>query len=326
MGYPSPYITPAEVLNWSLPVSWTRIGPVNATPNQNTAQIQQMCDIATSIVNGELNQVARATVDIETLQGPGHRIGIINSSGLARCMTSMTPVLKVVQVRIAVGPPQQVAAGQPYSFSWILVPNGLSFPEQQPFGLYGSSAPGGSTAGMNAIMVAGGYIGWQFGRNNTRVELTYVNGWPHTSLTASASSGTSTLSVDDVTGWYNSSMAEGAIGEISDLPNTEVVHVTAVSAAGSVNGEPAGPGTLTLAAPLAHTHAAGVICTAMPHSLRDATALFVAAQAVRAGLATVTAPTVPGAAGGGAGVESMVSFLEHSAVLQLNTYRRIIGT
>jgi hypothetical protein len=327
--FPTPYITEEEVVNWTLPVTWSRIGPANnPTPQQNVGQIEQMCEIATSIVDGELNQMARATVDVETVDGPGHRVGVVNSTGLARCLTSMTPVLKVVGVRIAVGPPQQTVSGQPYNFQWITVPSGLFYPQQQPFRLYGSSGPGGSSAGQNAIMVAGGYISWVWGRLNTHIELTYVNGWPHTSLTAEALSGATTLQVDDVTGWYNSTLAAGALGQISDLPNTENATVTAVTAAGSVDGEPAGPGTLTLAAPLTYTHQAGTVFTAMPKALRDATALFVAAQAVRAGLATISAPALPGAAGGAGagGVEGMVAFLEHSATIQLGTYRRIFGT
>jgi len=324
--FPSPYVAGYEVVNWTLPVTWSRIGPVNPTPNQNTGQIEQMCEIATSIVDGELNQLARATVDIETLDGPGHRIGMVNTSGLARVMTSMTPVLEVVQVRVAVGPPQQTQTGQPYNYNWVVVPNGLAYPQQQPFHLYGTAGPSGASGGQNAIMVAGGYINWLAGRMNIHVEATYVNGWPHTALAANATAGDTVLQVDDVSGWYNAPLAMGVRGQISDLPNNENCLVTAITAAGSVNGAPAGPGTLTLASPLVSNHEAGRIFTAMPKSLRDATALFVAAQAVRAGLATLSAPTTPGVAGGGGGIEASVAFLEHSATIQLGTYRRVFGT
>ena len=50
-------------------------------------------------------------------------------------------------------------------------------------------APGGSADGGQAILVGGGYINKCYGRNGWAIEVTYINGWPHTSLTAAVAAG-----------------------------------------------------------------------------------------------------------------------------------------
>ena len=99
------------------------------------------------------------------------------------------------------------------------------------------------------------------------------------------------------------------------------LHVSA-----TVNGEPAGPGTLALASGLVYAHTAGPLVSAMPTSIRDATGLFAAAEGLRKGMAAITVPNLPGSGGGTGSVIAGIEYLEKLAVLELNTFRRVIGT
>lgn len=311
-------------------MSFTRQGPSNATPDQLQAALQDLCVTATAMANNEVGQTLRATVDLETLQAPSHRVGI-EPNGWARFVTSLFPVLKVVQCQVAYGGPRTPAAGGVAAFNYTTVPAGMAFPEQAPFGVLGSSAPGGATGGMNAIMIAGGFVNWGRGRMGTRISMLYVNGWPHTSITETVDAGVTVLPVDDVTGWFNSADAVGATGRIFNQESSEIVHVigaTPNTAPTDINPEPHGPGTLTLAGPTTFAHtvgpAHGPIVTALPTTVRDATMLFAAAQGLRNGMATMTAPSLPGAAtsSGTGGVQGAIKFLEEQAAWNLRSFKR----
>jgi hypothetical protein len=325
--YPSAYVTPNDLLEASLPVNWGAQGPTNAQSNAQLARLSEVCEIATTDVNNTTSMNLRATVDTETLLGPGHRIGIL-PNGWARFVASMFPILKVVQVQTACGPPP---------FTWTTLPAGSAFPEQQPFSVYGSGSPGGSTGGQNAIYIAGCWVGWGNGRMGTWVAATYVNGWPHAGLAAAAPAGSLTLSVDDVTGWYNSVFVNpvtgltglGASGRIWDGASSEVVEVVSVAATNAAGQlEPSGPGTLTLAAPTVYAHtpasSGGPLISALPPTVRDAALLFAAAQGLRKGLGAITVPSLSGtSAGSGGGAEAAIEFLLHEATVKLASFHRV---
>ena len=52
-----------------------------------------------------------------------------------------------------------------------------------------SVAPGGSAEGGQAVIVGGGYINKCYGRNGWAIQVTYLNGWPHCSLTSAVDAG-----------------------------------------------------------------------------------------------------------------------------------------
>ena len=58
-----------------------------------------------------------------------------------------------------------------------------------PVSIYDSVAPGGSAEGGQAIIVGGGYINWSLNRNGWLIQVTYLNGWPHCSLTEAVDAG-----------------------------------------------------------------------------------------------------------------------------------------
>src|ERR1019366_1065177 len=61
---------------------------------------------------------------------------------------------------------------------------------------YGSSAPSGDASGGQAIIVGPGYISWQYGRNGFAIQVSYLNGWPHASLTSYCAPGVTSLPVN----------------------------------------------------------------------------------------------------------------------------------
>jgi hypothetical protein len=254
-------------------IDWTTLTPWDdATPAQNQAEIWNLCARATSKVDNYCNQVLRATIDTELLHGPDFKVTSGPGAGgsyptpywgnagfNARLVLSRWPVLEVTNV--------QTCPNSVWPRQWTAIPSGYYEPEVPAIGLYGSATPGGAAQGGQAIIVGGGYINWSLGRNGWVIQVTYVNGWPHSGLTSGASLGSTSLSVDDVTGWYNGALLEGAIGRIYDPTppggGNETIQVIGVSATGTVAGAPAGPGSLTLATGLTYPHTAGPLVSAL---------------------------------------------------------------
>ena len=262
------------------------------------AEIWNMCGRATGRVEGYINQVLRATTDVELLHGPDYRVTVGPASGgsiltpywgtsvpqNARLILSRWPVLQVTAVKVC---PNNV-----WPRSWTTVTSGFYEPEVPPIGLYGSVAPGASAEGGQAILVGGGFIDWMYGRNGYAIEVTYTNGYPHCSLTAACAAGDTTIAVNDCTGWaienYYGTYT-GATGRVVDSGQQEAVHVTAASAT-------AGPGTLTLSSPLGYPHQAGTLVTTLPAAVEQACIYFCTAEALTRGATSTTIHAVGGAA------------------------------
>ena len=253
---------------------------------------------ATSRVDGYINQTLRATVDVELIYGPDYYMTSGPAAGGAgptpywgnspaqntRITLSRWPVLQVTGVSTC------PANRWPQVFKPL--PAGYFAPLRPPIGIYGSVAPGGSAEGGQTIIVGGGYINWCYGRNGWAVEVSYLNGYPHCSLSASALAGATTISVNDCTGWAITNSYgtfTGATGRVVDSGAQEAVHVTTASVT-------AGPGTLTLSSPLNYNHQAGTILTTMPASVEQACIYFATAEALTRGATSTTIHSVGGAA------------------------------
>lgn len=287
------------------------------------AEIWNICARATSRCDGYTNQVLRATTDVELLHGPDYRVTVGPASGgayptpywgnsmaqNARLIMSRWPVLAVSQV--------QTCPNNLWPRQWTTLPTGYAEPESPPIGLFGSVAPGGSADGGQAIIVGGGYINWQYNRNGWAIQVTYINGWPHTSLTSAVAAGATTLPVNDCTGWaignYYGTYT-GATGVIEDSGQQEAVHVTSTSVA-------AGPGNLTISAAVAYPHQAGTVVTTIPQSVQQACIYFATAEALTRGATSTTIHSVGGAvAHSGADMDGLITLAE----LLLHPFRRII--
>lgn len=260
------------------------------------------------MADGIVNQVLRATVDIEQLSGPGDfRFQLQNNSGRARLLLSRSPVLQVLGG-------QMTPAGA-FPPQWTPLAANQFRIERPVIGVYGTSVAGGSGDGGQSILLAPGNVTWLFGRYNTDIQVTYVNGWPHASLTGAATAGQSFLTVDDCTGWGPpAGSTQGAAGTIYDGAQEEGVVCTAASAT-------QGPGTITLANPLQFSHGTGIVVTSMPGSIQQATILLAVSQAIVRGSTATTVQAVPGSSVGPGATSK--DFVEAARMI-LHPYRRVV--
>jgi hypothetical protein len=240
--------------------------------------------------------VLRATADTEYLTGPGQpRCTVDRNTGSGILVMRRWPVTDVLAI--------QTSPSRSFPRVWTPVPAGL-WDIRHPLISLGDSASATAPDGGCTIDVAPGYVSWADGSGGQRVQVCYVNGWPHTSLTAACTGGAGTLEVDDVTGWA------GAAGFAYDGSGTEQLSVLSVSATtpaelpdGAGIAE-AGPGTVTLSTPLTFGHAEGTVISALPADVVQATILAAAVQALQGGIDALTIQAMPGehsSTGGGAG-------------------------
>lgn len=306
MGPGTPYITPDMLQREPVGVSWASLVPRNAASSQDlNAILIDICQQATGLIDGYCNQVLRATLNTETLDGPHFRV-TVNSAGVARCVLSRSPILQITSV--------QVAPAATFPRSWTVVPSGSYEPEIPVLGVYGSSSPADSADGGPSFVLAPGYVTKSLGRNGYRIQVTYINGWPHTSLTAAATAATNTLQVDDCAGWAPVvAGGTGAVGIIYDGGLQEAVTVTAASAT-------AGPGILTLSSNLFFAHNKGIMLSTMPPQVRWACALLAASQALTRGATTTT---IHSTAGGSPAHSGAPEGLAAEAELALQPFRRV---
>ena len=305
-----PYVTSDQLLlgYWPLAVDFTTLPPgTNVTTVQKQAALAAVCDSATSQVSSYLNYPVRAILNTETLPGPDFRVTVRRNTGVGRVILSRWPVTSIVSVKVApmasMGPNQQ----------WTTVPAGSWTPEYPVIGRYSSNVPPGSGEGGQAILIAPYFINWCYGRDGFQVQVQYYHGWPHTSLSAPAHAGDTTVSVGDCTAWAPFTAGQpGAEGAIRDpAGGEEVVSVTAASAT-------TGPGTLTLSGPLAYAHGAGVMLTSLPATILWAAAEIAAAEALSRGAQAMVNAAAPGrSAGGNAKAE-----LKEHAFCTLDPYKR----
>ena len=282
----SPYVTPEVLTAAPTGISWSTIPPGSGvTPAQRYAEQSNICARATSQVDAYCNQPLRATLDTEVFRGPNFRATVLSGSRNGRIIMQRGPVLGIVSI--------QIAPDAYFPRQWTVIPASHYEPEYPPIGVYGSTAPSSGGEGGQAIIIESGWLNWSLGRSGWLVQVQYYNGWPHCGLTAAASAGDTVLHVDDCTAWAITnpfSDVTGATGTVYDSGQQELVQVTASSVT-------SGPGTLTLASPLAFDHAVSTIVSTLPQSVMWATILFGSSIALTRGATATTVQTIPGAGG-----------------------------
>lgn len=302
------YINAAMLTSHPAGLAWNTVPTLTASTAQQTAQLEQVCWQATSAVNRYCRQPLRATIATETSTGPGlPRIASDRRTRKGAIVTRRWPVTAVEAI--------QVSPSISFPSAWSLVPAG-QWKIRNPVILSAAPAPGTGPQGGNAIDVAPGYITWDRDKGGFDVMTSYQHGWPHAGVATAALAGAQTLAVDDVTGWA------GAVGFVYDGTSTELIEVTAAVAttpvqlpgvAGTVQ---AGPGTLTLAAPLGFAHTAGVIVSALPPDAIRATALHAAVIALET-IDAIATQSLSGRMAGG------TSVLAEEAEMILDDYVRV---
>ena len=251
---------------WFTGLSWTVVPSLTASTTEQQAQLDAVVRTASSQVDTFCRQPLRATVNTEVITGPGRgRLTVDPDSGIATVVCRRWPVTEVLAV--------QTSPARSFPPSWTPV-DGDQWSVRYPV------LPGAGPSGGNIVDLAPRVVDWAHGRGWWRVQHSYVSGWAHAGLTAQATAGTSTVEVDDVTGWA------GASGFLYDGTSTEPVTCDTVVAGVGValpNGAgivEAGPGTLTLTIPLVYGHGAGAVITALPETVLRGAALFAAVQAI----------------------------------------------
>lgn len=344
---PAPYVSPIELPTLPLGVSWTSLGQPSGTrpgPQQNNAALASICEVATQMVDDELNSEARAAVVTEMLNGPGSRLGIL-PSGYGRFMTSYRPVREVVA--------GSVAPAAMFPKTWNAMNAGSAYPEETP-----------GQDDCSSILISPQYVSWWLGRYGISVQMTMVTGWAHSQLTTSSAAADTEVHVDHLTGmtgarvWFlDGPNAETANVETvtMDTPSDYSATVTyragqvvlgtdsniygcliangpaapsqvqAITIGGSnpywaLNPTPTGPGTLTLASPLHYDHEPTVLVTSLRSTIRWAAALYAKSQALQRGLASVALQ----GDGKDAGPEEAIEAAERIAVAILGPFRRIL--
>jgi len=311
-GPGTPYITPEVLKSAPTGIDWDSIPDRRSSPREREAEIANTCLRATGLIEGVTNQVLRASVDTEFFTGPDFRV-TIQDTGVVRVCLSRWPIIQIIS--------GQVSPAFMFPRQWqVLAANQMDI-ERPPVGLFGAAQAADAPDGEQAILLAPGTINWWNGRNGWRLQFTYVNGWPHTSLTQPAAQGATIISVDDCTGWSPSvfdpvTSQFGATGIFYDGTYQEIAQVTQASAQ-------SGPGTLTLNTPLAWPHQTGVLFTTLSRAVMNATIDMAASLALERG---ATATVVQSVSGGGSGSGGPVgpAELRKFAIEAVKSYARVI--
>lgn len=310
LGPSTPYVSPEMLISAPTGISWSTIGGSASsgpkpTPAEFYAEILNICNRASSMANSFCNTTLRATVDSEVLTGPGDFRFQLQRNGRARLLLSRLPILSVI------GGQWTPAASFPANFTQI--PANQFRVEKPVIGTFGSSAPNGSGDGGQSVLLAPGIVTWLFGRLAYDVEVFYINGWPHAAIDQPATIGSSTLHVDDITGWA------GCVGTIHSGGGQESVSVTSITP--DTTAAISGPGTLNLSTPLVYQHASGTIITTLTGAVIQAVILLCVSQALVRGATATTVQSLPGSKSStGTGPPDLI----RQAKEMLAPYKRVI--
>lgn len=314
----TPYVTPAMLVNMPTGVAWSTIPQLGASASLNNSELVNICQRATATVDGYCNQVLRAEMGTEEIIGPDTRL-VMRQNGNAELFLRRWPITEVLAV--------DWSFASAFPVVWTSIPAGNWFIVDDQYNVYSGATPGASGVGSSSVQIAPGFVNWAYGRDAFRVRATYINGWPHTSLTADTAVGATTLSVGDVTGCGGGASTGVPAGTdfmwIYDGANTEMVQVGQPTSGTPINlGNGGtfyvGPGSVPCS-PLQYSHPPGTVVSALPADVIWAAALFAAAQTLTRG---TTATTVQGRAGTSSSSKDMDELMAEGEVL-LEPYRRI---
>jgi hypothetical protein len=305
----APYVTADVLQRQPAGLAWNVVPTLTPDSVEQAAQLDGVCQQVTSLIDGYLNQPARAVTVTEEVTGPGvmPRLHADPRTGIVTLVTRRRPVISVDAV--------QVSEARAFPPRWTPVPLDKTL-IRTPVMIPASGDMVTSPSGGNAVELAPGVLSRPHVRGYHRVAYSTTSGYPHTMLDATVQASADTLAVGDVTGWA------GWSGVLLDGPATEWVEVASVTAntarqlpngAGTVL---AGPGVLTLASPLRYEHEAGALVTALPLAVLQAAALKVAVVALET-LAGIAVQSSSGQLPGGLGA------LAFEAEVALQPYARI---
>jgi hypothetical protein len=309
----APYVSPEVLLNASTPVDWDSFPVFDPEPGRQRAEVMNLCRRASDALDEYLQSSLRATINTETVMGPGDPRAQLRKDGTWRLSMSRPPVVAVLS--------GTVSPTASFGSTVNPIPANLMMPEKPVMGIYGSNALGPVGEVGQAVLVASGFGSWGWGgRGGCRFTITYLNGYPHASLTEPASATDVTIHVDDITGMvgkFTGSGDSGAFCTFYPVDGSKQESASVLSADPDVAGALSGPGTLTLTAPLASSHARGELFTTLPSNVQQAAILMASSLALLKGATTVAIAT--GATGGPAMTPAELS---DQAKAMVHSYRR----
>lgn len=243
--FSTPYLTIAEYKQAPTAIDVDDLvgGGTSAINDQELANVIAR---ASSWMDSHCGQVLASTVDTETQRA------YIDRRGFLRIHPRYWPITQIVS--LSYGPLPNAIASVDTSTLWI-EQESVIFPIQ-----------GFSAAFSGPIQFSGNYstTSEQF------VSMTYVNGYPNTTLTASVSAFATSFSVSDVTGF-----SSGQQFSIYDGSSTEICTVSSSFVPAT------GAGTLSISSPLKYAHAPTISVSALPPAIKQA-AIYVTSAILKA--------------------------------------------
>lgn len=252
----TPYITPAEYTNAPTAVDVTQLIP-GGSAAANAVELANVIGRASSYADRICHQVLAATTDTDPT-----RRWRVNADRRIVVPLRYKPVLEIDAISVGDTPSLLGPLGPADLADVTILGDSLVEIPYQSIGL----ATVGQPLPAPASTVTPG---------RPLVQVTYVNGWANTTLSATAAAGTAQLTVASALGVY----AGTVLSVYDDATGSESVTVSSVSGT-----------TLTLAAPTLYAHAAGVSVSALPPVVKQAVILLTSALIkTRGAVATVMA-------------------------------------
>ena len=152
----SPYVSAQSLAAAPAGLSWQVVPTLTASTQQQQAQLEDVVRIASSQVDAFCHQPLRATVNTETITGPGRgRLSVDPGTGIASVVTRRWPVAQVLAV--------QTSPARSFPPSWTPVRGG-SVGHPLPGATSPFAAPQSTASGGNVIDLAPGVVAAGNGR------------------------------------------------------------------------------------------------------------------------------------------------------------------
>lgn len=319
VGPGAPYVSPYVLLNAPTGIDWESIPDFGSSDAQQYTEALNLCQRASAAIDAYCQTALRATINTETVYGPGDIRAALQPDMTMRLMMSRPPVVSVL------GGSVESRATFPVGSGSTTIPANMMAPERPVMGIYGTNTPGPVGENGQAIIIAPGYGSWAAGRLGLRFTITYMNGYPHSSLLEDYSAGVSAIHVDDITGMVGHNtgqVSEGAFCTFYAADDAVQESNSVVSVSPDVDGAISGPGTLTLASPTAYPHASGELFTSLPATVSQACILMAVSMALVRGGTSTTVQTLAPTMGGSGKDDMSPSGLKAEAECLIAPYRR----
>lgn len=236
----SPYITPQEYAMAPTAVDASNLVQGGDT-QQNQAELVNVIGRASGVADQMVFGAQGCLAATQDIDGP-IRLRI-NRYGVINFPTRYHPILEVDAILIGPTTSTMISLTGQQAQDISINPNGvIEIPIQY-------ITPTGTTPVLSGVFTTGGM---------PLVQVTYVNGYPTTTLGATYAAGVSTVTVATATGIYPGSV----LTIYDDYPNNEPVVVAPTYVQGST--------TLPLVSPLLYTHSYGTSVSNLPPAVKQA--------------------------------------------------------